>query len=346
MDASIVKGQEKTADDGLFMERLDMLYEQSLGDLRAFAEREGRAYHEVKRRMAELHCRSLFVGATTQHASSTLERKQLIDRVLRIVSQQLESLENVAGLQSFFLVVNPNDLRDEGFLGGTITGREFWRGHRGCGAAGVEAFKARCVRSQVNAPRQVMTAGSSHLPPTPQLHPYSDVPRKKSQAREVKAELYGAMRDALRVTSGIRNAEMKWTNHSNLDVYGVRIVGWPDDVPQQNPSTLSVAQNRLILELLNGGKLHFVHMDGTTTAEASHGVEEVPQRDEDMMFADSIDYSWVSEGSDGNSFIHEAGSFLPGYGKTNSSHTSQDTAGMSTDNVEAMTAKKRRIEGS
>lgn len=47
MDASIAKGQEKTADDGLFMERLDMLYEQSLGDLRAFAEREGRAYHEV-----------------------------------------------------------------------------------------------------------------------------------------------------------------------------------------------------------------------------------------------------------------------------------------------------------
>lgn len=168
--------------------------------------------------MAELHCKSLFVGATTEYASSTLERKQLsacllfslshllncttVDRVLRIVSQQLESLENVAGLQSFFLVVNPNDLRDEGFLGGTITGREFWRGHRGCGAAGVEAFKARCVRSQVNAPRHVMTtAGSSHLPPTPQLHPYSDVPRKKSQAREVKAELYGAMRDALRFVS-------------------------------------------------------------------------------------------------------------------------------------------------
>lgn len=169
-----------------------------------------------------------------------------------------------------------------------------------------------------------------------------------------------------RVTSGIRNAEMKWTNHSNLDVYGVRIVGWPDDVPQQNPSTLSVAQNRLILELLNGGKLRFVHMDGTTTAEASHSIEEVPQRDEDMMFADSIDYSWVSDGSDGNSFTHEvrpvvqlldasdpieydeqAGSFLPGYGKTaESSHELQDTTGMSTDNVEAMTAKKRRIEGS
>lgn len=49
MDSFSLKRKEKaTADDGFFMERLEMLYEQSLGELRAFAEREGRAYDEVR----------------------------------------------------------------------------------------------------------------------------------------------------------------------------------------------------------------------------------------------------------------------------------------------------------
>ena len=49
MDSFSLKGKEKaTADNGFFMERLEMLYEQSLGELRAFAEREGRAYDEVR----------------------------------------------------------------------------------------------------------------------------------------------------------------------------------------------------------------------------------------------------------------------------------------------------------
>lgn len=47
MDFSSTKGKERATDDGFFMERLEMLYEQSLGDLRAFAEREGRSYEEV-----------------------------------------------------------------------------------------------------------------------------------------------------------------------------------------------------------------------------------------------------------------------------------------------------------
>ncbi len=51
MDSFSLKGKEKaTADDGFFMERLEILYEQSLAELRAFAEREGRAYEEVRAR--------------------------------------------------------------------------------------------------------------------------------------------------------------------------------------------------------------------------------------------------------------------------------------------------------
>ena len=41
------------------------------------------------------------------------------------MSQELESLETLAGVQSFFLVVNPHDPDDQGFLGGTVVGREF-----------------------------------------------------------------------------------------------------------------------------------------------------------------------------------------------------------------------------
>ncbi|RPD74796.1 hypothetical protein L226DRAFT_571079 [Lentinus tigrinus ALCF2SS1-7] len=278
------------------MERLDMLYEQSLAELRAFAEREGRAYEEsewlqVKRRMAELHSRSLFDDAV-ESSSAAADRKELIGRVLRAISQELESLDTLAGLQSFFLVVNPNDPADEGFLGGTIKGREFWRGHRGCGVAGAQAFKAQCTRvqSQLATPTTI----SAPLPTTLPLST-SVLSRKRPQAREVKSELYGAMRDALRTASGIRNAEMKWTNHSKLDIYGVRLVGWPENVPRQNPSTLSVAQNKLLLDLLNEGKISFSYLEGVQSSVPTVSADEAPNRDEDAMFEDSIDYTWVSE---------------------------------------------------
>ena len=159
--------------------------------------------------MAELHCRWLFDGACGP--ASVVERKDLseyavctmllitdtgvVGRVLRVVSQQMESLEALAGLQSFFLVVDPNDPADEGFLGGTIKGREFWRGHRGCGVAGAQAFKAQCLRAQTQlaTPTTMVTPLPITVPPSA-----SGSVRKKTQAREVKTELYGAMRDSLR----------------------------------------------------------------------------------------------------------------------------------------------------
>lgn len=48
MDTFGNKGKEKATDDALFLERLDMLFEQSLADIRAFAERECRAFDEVR----------------------------------------------------------------------------------------------------------------------------------------------------------------------------------------------------------------------------------------------------------------------------------------------------------
>lgn len=47
MESFGTKGKEKATDDALFLERLEMLFEQSLVDIRAFAERECRAFDEV-----------------------------------------------------------------------------------------------------------------------------------------------------------------------------------------------------------------------------------------------------------------------------------------------------------
>ncbi|KAF8206402.1 hypothetical protein K438DRAFT_1525392, partial [Mycena galopus ATCC 62051] len=57
-------------------------------------------------------------------------------------------------------------------------------------------------------------------------------------ARSLKADLYDGVRKALRSTSGVRNAEMKWTNPALLATYGVYLVGWPPTIPAQNPSSL------------------------------------------------------------------------------------------------------------
>jgi hypothetical protein len=58
---------------------------------------------------------------------------------------------------------------------------------------------------------------------------------------------------------------MKWTNPERLDVYGVRLVGWPEGVPAQNPSTLKVNQNKLLLEAIQNGTLKFEKMNQAGT---------------------------------------------------------------------------------
>ena len=53
---------------------------------------------------------------------------------------------------------------------------------------------------------------------------------------------------------------MRWKNQGNLEAYGVRLVGWPVDIPMQNPSTLSAAQNAQVLNALNEGTMQFLPM--------------------------------------------------------------------------------------
>ncbi|KAI0303751.1 hypothetical protein B0F90DRAFT_1319989 [Multifurca ochricompacta] len=121
----------------LFFERLDAFTEKTLADIKAFSIRENIPYDQVRRHVAERHSQYLF-----SNLIPLLARQQNIRDILLSTSQVLESLQDIAGVQSFFLAINPNDADDEGFLGGTTLGREFWRSLRGGGTAGAKSLKS------------------------------------------------------------------------------------------------------------------------------------------------------------------------------------------------------------
>ncbi|KAI0264417.1 hypothetical protein BC834DRAFT_882965 [Gloeopeniophorella convolvens] len=263
---------DASASNGLFLERLDAFTEKTLADIRAFSERENIPYDQVRRHVAERHSQYLFGGSTGSSA-----RHQSIRNVLLSTSQILESLQASAGIQSFLLAVNPNDAEDEGFLGGSSLGREFWRSLRGGGMAGAKALKALALSGSANP----------HLPPIVAPPDAASPTRQKETAHSLKSDVYARTRALLRATSGVRNAEMKWTNHGNLSVYGVRLEGWPADIPMQNPSTLSTSQNKELRDALSRGSLRFCRLDSdrptsSITTSATHG-----------STTDANDFSWA-----------------------------------------------------
>ncbi|CCM01384.1 uncharacterized protein FIBRA_03435 [Fibroporia radiculosa] len=284
---------KREVEDGLFFERLQTLFDKHLADLRAFAERETRPFDEVRRRFAEWHCDCLFAPSPAQGDDA----QERINTILRYTSQTLESLREIAGLQSFFLVVNPRNVADEGFLGGTLFGREFWRGHRGCGVSGAKAFQAQCMKSEKNEIRS-STAGTA-LEMSPSMINISS--QKRGPASSLKAEVYASVRDAIRAASGIRNAEMKWKDHSKLDVYGIRLEGWPPAVPMRNPSALSATQNKQILEALNAKTMTFIRTRDASPTPAGSTSISMQQESSDGadVIEDWIDYSpWASKDQD------------------------------------------------
>ena len=74
---------------------------------------------------------------------------------------------------------------------------------------------------------------------------------------------------------------MKWTNPERLDAYGVRLIGWPEGVPAQNPSSFKVSQNKVLLEALQNGSMRFEKIIPATPRqeEASKGDEDDPHED-------------------------------------------------------------------
>jgi len=214
--------------------------------------------------------------------------------VLCDTSRMLESLCEVSGVQSFVLAVDPSNPSDMGFLGGSVAGREFWRGFRGGGEAGAKSFKVHCLRdleSQGTSPFSREEGPSSRA---------SSVAAKLAPARSLKNDLYESVRKALRAVSGVRNAEMKWTNPERLDVYGVRLVGWPASVPAQNPSSLKVSQNKTLLECLENGTMRFEKLFPALGAADYADLDEGKLPDE---AEDDDDFSWAYDADAGDSYL-------------------------------------------
>jgi hypothetical protein len=95
-----------------------------------------------------------------------------------------------------------------------------------------------------------------------------------------------------RTTSGIRNAEMKWTNPEKLDVYGVRLIGWPEGVPAQNPSTLKVSQNKVLYEAIQSGTMRFEKLAGPQLSRAGDdgiGGDDEADANDDFSWAYDVD---------------------------------------------------------
>ena len=108
----------------------------------------------------------------------------LVHSTLCDVSRVIESLQAVSGVQAFVLAVDPCDSSMNGFLGGSLLGRDFWRTLRGGGEAGAKAFKTHCLKHP-----QEQTAASD-LPVAEGSH--------QTPAQLLKAELYDKVRVLLR----------------------------------------------------------------------------------------------------------------------------------------------------
>ncbi|KAF8638273.1 hypothetical protein AX17_002295 [Amanita inopinata Kibby_2008] len=207
----------------------------------------------------------------------------------------LESLCEISGLQSFLLAVDPTDPADGGFLGGSVAGREFWRTVRGGGETGAKAFRQYCLDEVT--PHQPHIKSVISAEDIPQLA--SAAGTKKTTAKSLKSELYDKFRKALRKASGIRTAEMKWTNPERLDVYGVRLIGWPNDVPAQNPSTLKQSQNKQLMQALDSGTLKFERVVGRTEGSSKdHTPTDSNAPEEAVSFEE--DFSWAYDADAGN----------------------------------------------
>ncbi|KAJ3974689.1 hypothetical protein EV361DRAFT_893309 [Lentinula raphanica] len=251
---------EQSQPDELYLERFEAFMEKSVMDIRAFAEREARSFEQTRQDVARWHCNKLFQWQAP--SSESPNRSTEIWTILVNLSRILESLSSVFGIETFLLAVDPEDTSSQSFLGGSVRGREFWRGMRTGGESGARMFRELCLKHKDL--KNLQSNDSSQRTPSDNTTTNSastssvvNVSSKQS-ARNIKVDLYDGVRKALRLVSGIRNAEMKWTSHERLFTYGVYLEGWPSDIPYKNPSTLKAEQNKRLLDLLNKGTLRFV----------------------------------------------------------------------------------------
>lgn len=84
---------------------------------------------------------------------------------------------------------------------------------------------------------------------------------------------------------------MKWTNPEKLDNYGVRLVGWPEGVPAQNPSMLKVGQNKLLHEAILSGSMRFEKLSGPQAGNTGEGSKrgQCSDPNDDFSWAYDVD---------------------------------------------------------
>ena len=104
---------------------------------------------------------------------------------------------------------------------------------------------------------------------------------------------------------------MKWTNPERLDVFGVRLVGWPEGVPAQNPSTLKVGQNRILLEAMQSGTMYFERLFYGSPAVSRVNAEDNGDADDP-----NDDFSWAYDA--------DASISVPGEGRRTPSPSSKN----------------------
>lgn len=112
----------------------------------------------------------------------------LVRATLCDVSRILENLQSLSGVHAFVLAVDPADPAMDGFLGGSLLGRDFWRNLRGGGDSGARGLKSYCQKHTPASTSQMgessVSGESSSSQPTP--------------AQALKAELYEKVRTSLR----------------------------------------------------------------------------------------------------------------------------------------------------
>ncbi|EJD48181.1 hypothetical protein AURDEDRAFT_183536 [Auricularia subglabra TFB-10046 SS5] len=244
---------------GLFLERLEHLMQVQEEALTAFADREQKPVDYIRRHVALAYSRLLFDRSFPEEAHG--QAYELIGAnhsaraVVAKVCSTLDSLHSAGQYESLLLVTSTRD-GDKSFIGGTKIGKAFWDSLKMGGNSGVKMFKNHCKLAVASGETDSAALAAG-----------------KKCKNSLKSELNTAMRVALRNASGNSSAEMRWTKPEQIENWGVRIAGWPQDLPFRNPSNNTVQVNSRLLDLLKAGTIKFVkpgdpEWDGAAVAQS------------------------------------------------------------------------------
>lgn len=155
----------------------------------------------------------------------------VVRNILKDVSHVLEAMADTAGVQSFILAVNPLDPFDMGFLGGSLLGREFWRGLRNGGEQGARAFKTTCFnrlpKTTVALPVKQTTLQATSHTPSPGPTPTSAPSQKAGTSKSIKTDLYENVRTALRCACVVLVFCIHQFDDRLMDIEQSVVIVWP-----------------------------------------------------------------------------------------------------------------------